>query len=76
MTNPQPPRPSQQAINDARWFKATASANGGCVEIAHINDDWTGVRDTKRPGGPVNLFPADAFRALIEGAKAGRLDRH
>lgn len=75
MTNPQPSTPDADEIANAKWFKAKASTQGACVEIAHINDEWSGIRDTKNPGGPVNIIEAEAFRAFIEGAKAGRFDR-
>lgn len=76
MSNPVPPLPSRKAIDGAAWLKATASTQGACVEVAHIDAEWTGIRDTKRPGGPVQIFSANAFEAFTDAAKAGRLNRN
>lgn len=76
MSNPLPPMPDQEALANARWFKAERSGNGGCVEVAHINNEWTGLRDTKRQGGPVHMFTTHEWGAFIDGAKNGDFDRN
>jgi hypothetical protein len=53
---------------DARWRKSSYSGGegGNCVEV---NDNFTAIRDSKNPDGPV---VTGNVRALIEAIKAGR----
>lgn len=60
-----------------RWTTSSYSNNGGaCVEIAMDLATLHGivpVRDSKNPGGPRLVLPADAFTAFVTGVKAGSL---
>lgn len=75
MSNPLPPEPDPDALENARWFKARRSNSGGCVEVAHVDRNWTGIRDSKQLNGPVHLFTKSAFTTFIEAAKNGEFDR-
>lgn len=48
--------------------------NGNCVEVAAAMVQ-VAMRDGKDPGGPVLRFPRGAWRAFVEGVKAGDYDR-
>ncbi|MFJ9609855.1 DUF397 domain-containing protein [Kitasatospora sp. NPDC101176] len=53
------------------WHKSTYSGQGGnCIE-AQARPMTTAVRDSKDPGGPVLLFPAEAWDSFLVGVKAG-----
>ncbi|MCX4749751.1 Scr1 family TA system antitoxin-like transcriptional regulator [Kitasatospora sp. NBC_01287] len=57
------------------WFKATYSGNNGgnCIETSHDlrPSGLVPVRDSKNPGGPALVFPADSFAGFIQGIKTG-----
>nr|WP_222623305.1 DUF397 domain-containing protein [Streptomyces armeniacus] len=56
----------------AAWRKSSYSGQGGdCVEIAD-GCGAVGVRDSARPGGPVVVFPAEAWGAFLARAVARR----
>jgi uncharacterized protein DUF397 len=61
-------------LSRARWRKAarSASANGGCVEIAGNLPGVTAIRDSKRPEDGAHVVDHAAFAAFIDDAKAGR----
>lgn len=57
-----------------RWQKSTySSSNGTCVELA---TDGTSayVRNSNRPEAGTLTLTADAWRELLDAAKAGALD--
>jgi hypothetical protein len=62
-----------------RWSKSSYSDNGGnCVEVAANLVSSRGlvpVRDSKNPGGPVLVFPADAFSTFVAAVARGEFDR-
>lgn len=52
---------------DPAWSKSSYSANNGtCVEVAFV-PGRVAARDSKNPDGPVLLFPASAWRAVLDG---------
>ncbi|GAB2536309.1 DUF397 domain-containing protein [Nocardia heshunensis] len=62
------------ARQGAQWYKSSRSANqDACVEVAHL-ESATGVRDSKNPGGPELMFPADQWTAFNAAVKSGRFD--
>ena len=67
--------PSSAELAQARWFKAQASNGGqGCVEVAHL-ENWTVVRDSKNPGGPIHCYTPHEWQCFLTGARAGEFDR-
>jgi hypothetical protein len=68
--------PTQEELDNASWFKSTRSQSAnGCVEVAHVNDDWTAVRDSKNLSGSAHLFTSFEWECFIDGAKRGEFDR-
>jgi hypothetical protein len=55
------------------WRKSSLSANGGCVEVACV-DEQIIVRDTKDRGGPTLEFNFHEWRAFIGGVHDGEFD--
>ncbi|MET8428304.1 DUF397 domain-containing protein [Nocardia sp. NPDC059091] len=59
----------------AQWYKSSRSASQeACVEVAHFGTE-TGVRDSKNPGGPELMFPADQWAIFNAAVKDGKFDR-
>jgi hypothetical protein len=54
------------------WRKSSYSSSQGdnCVEVATL-PGGIAVRDSKDPNGPILHFSADAWRAFLDGVKAG-----
>jgi hypothetical protein len=77
MTHPGklPPHPAPEELARAAWFKAVAS-NGSntCVEVAHL-ENWTVVRDSKDPDGPVHCYTPRAWARFLDGVRSGEFDR-
>jgi hypothetical protein len=70
-----PPYPTPGELAQAPWFKAAASNGGsGCVEVAHL-EQWTVVRDSKDPSGPVHCYTPHEWACFLTGARAGEFDR-
>jgi len=69
--------PTTPDLTDAPWHKSTYSGNqGGCVEVADLDDGRVAVRDTKHHGqGPTLIFTPHEWDMFILGAKAGEFDR-
>ena len=75
MNNLIPLPPTVKELADADWFKATRSNGGdGCVEVAHLAN-WTAVRDSKDPGGPVHLYTPHEWDCFLDGARNREFDR-
>jgi hypothetical protein len=73
--NQPPPAPSQKELAQARWTKAQASTgSNGCVEVAPL-PGWTAVRDSKTPGGPVQLYTPHEWECFLDGAAKGEFNR-
>lgn len=61
---------SQEVHRADGWIKATASAQGDCVEMRrHVGA--VEVRDSKDPHGPVLQFSGAQFAAWLGGAASG-----
>ncbi|MFH8587288.1 DUF397 domain-containing protein [Streptomyces celluloflavus] len=61
-------------LASAVWRKSSYSDGGAsnCVEFADGLPGAVPVRDSKNPGGPALLFPAEAWSAFISGVKTDR----
>ncbi|MDH6137154.1 hypothetical protein P3T37_006586 [Kitasatospora sp. MAA4] len=54
------------------WYKSSFSAQANdCVETGHLVAGGMAVRDSKDSAGPALIFPADAWRAFVDGVRAG-----
>jgi hypothetical protein len=58
------------------WRKSSFSGNGGgnCVEVGTGLPGKVAIRDTKRREDGMHVVSHEAFAALLDDAKAGRLD--
>ena len=75
MNHQLPPAPGPDELAQARWTKASKSDSAnGCVEVAQMTS-WTGVRDSKNPGGPVLLFTQQEWDCFVDGAAKGEFNR-
>jgi hypothetical protein len=59
-------------LSTAVWRKSTYSANGGCVEVAFVNDQ-VAVRDSKDRLGPVLVFTIPEWEAFTKGVQDQQL---
>lgn len=58
-----------------RWKKASHSrSNGECVEMAALDGETIGVRDSKDPDGAVLRFTREEMLAFVRGVHAGEFD--
>jgi hypothetical protein len=75
MSHPLPPKPEREELANATWFKASLSnGSSGCVQVAHLQE-WTALRDSKDPGGPVHLFSPHEWDCFLDGVRGGEFDR-
>ncbi|MGW7581226.1 DUF397 domain-containing protein [Kitasatospora sp. NPDC054768] len=60
------------AIPGREWRKSSYSAQANeCVETGRLILGGMAVRDSKDPGGPALVFPADAWSSFLSGVKSG-----
>jgi hypothetical protein len=75
MNDALPPVPDEAELTNASGFKSGRSnGSNGCVEVAHL-DKWTAVRDSKNPGGPVQMYTLHEWECFLDGARNGEFDR-
>ncbi|MBU3060945.1 DUF397 domain-containing protein [Nocardia sp. NEAU-G5] len=59
----------------AQWFKSSKSREtSACVEVAFLNEDHVGVRDSKNPTGPALIFAPAEWDAFTADVRDGGLD--
>ncbi|WP_459549036.1 DUF397 domain-containing protein [Nocardia sp. X0981] len=62
--------------SETRWFKSSYSGGSrDCVEVAFIEGDVVGVRDSKDRDGPALAFTPAAWAVFTASARSGRFDR-
>jgi hypothetical protein len=58
-------------LSEARWFKSSHSGGSQeCVEVAFIEGDAVGVRDSKDRGGPALSFTGAAWAAFTASVRS------
>ncbi|MEU0504351.1 DUF397 domain-containing protein [Nocardia sp. NPDC005998] len=63
-------------LSGARWFKSSRSGgNDNCVEVAFLDGDMVGVRDSKNPTGPALVFTPGEWQAFTAGVVDGEFER-
>ena len=73
------PTPSEGSAPDepsnARWVKAAASsANGGCLEVAFLDNGRVAIRDNEDLSNPPFVVSRHVWQCWIDGAKNGEFD--
>lgn len=63
----------RSAKDNPVWRKSSLSANGGCVEVACV-DEQVIVRDSKNKGGSILEFNFHEWKAFIDGVRDGEFD--
>lgn len=57
-------------LSGARWFTSSRSQAGQeCVEVAHLNENAVGVRDSKNPDGGALVFTPAEWDAFLSTAR-------
>lgn len=57
------------------WRKSHYSnACGSCVELAHLPDGQTAIRDSKNCHGPALIYPRAEITAFIQAIKIGEFE--
>ncbi|WP_083898106.1 DUF397 domain-containing protein [Nocardia vinacea] len=63
-------------LSGARWFKSSRSSGSqDCVEVAFLDGNVVGVRDSKNPAGPALVFTPAEWDAFTAGVNNGEFDR-
>ncbi|WP_030570326.1 DUF397 domain-containing protein [Streptomyces aureocirculatus] len=62
-------------LGTEEWCKPWSGSNGGaCFEVKQLPEGKVAIRQSTQPGGPALVFPGEAVRAFVEGAKGGDAD--
>lgn len=63
-------------LSAANWFKTSHSSGGAeCVEVAFLDGDMVGVRDSKNPTGPALVFTPTEWDTFTASITAGEFHR-
>ncbi|WP_433734236.1 DUF397 domain-containing protein [Nocardia sp. CA-129566] len=63
-------------LSRAEWRKsANSSASRECVEVAFLDADLVGVRDSKNPTGPALVFTTHEWNAFTAGLIDGEFSQ-
>ncbi|MGI5324846.1 DUF397 domain-containing protein [Actinomadura nitritigenes] len=60
---------------EPQWRTSNYTERQDCVELAALDTDSIGIRDSKDPAGPLLSMTRAGFEILIDRIKAGQLDR-
>lgn len=62
-------------VGELAWTRSSFSlSNGECVEMAALDGETIGVRDSKDPDGAVLRFTREEMLAFVRGVHAGEFD--
>jgi hypothetical protein len=56
------------------WRKSSHSANGNCVEVAHLPGGRVGVRDSKDQAGSVLILTRAQWGVFVRGVENREFD--
>ncbi|MFI7665958.1 DUF397 domain-containing protein [Nocardia sp. NPDC049526] len=63
-------------LSGVNWFKSSYSEGSAqCVEVAWLDRDRVGVRDSKNPTGPALIFTPGEWNAFTAGMQNGEFTR-
>ncbi|WP_225727131.1 MULTISPECIES: DUF397 domain-containing protein [unclassified Nocardia] len=63
-------------LSSAAWFKSSySSPSKDCVEVAFLDRNRVGVRDSKNPCGPALVLASDQWAAFVADIATGRFDQ-
>lgn len=63
-------------LSAANWFKSSHSSGGAeCVEVAFLDGNMIGVRDSTNPTGPALIFTPSEWDAFNTSVTAGKFNR-
>ncbi|TLF77308.1 DUF397 domain-containing protein [Nocardia cyriacigeorgica] len=63
-------------LSNAVWRKSTRSSGSKeCVEVAFVDGNHVGVRDSKNPTGPALVFAPTAWNAFTTALSSGKFGR-
>lgn len=63
-------------LSGATWFKSTHSESSGqCVEVAFLDSDMVGVRDSKNPTARALVFTPGEWAAFTAGVVDGEFEQ-
>ncbi|MEU0501738.1 DUF397 domain-containing protein [Nocardia sp. NPDC005998] len=63
-------------LTDAQWFKSSRSGSAGeCVQVAWLEADHVGVRDSKNPTDPALIFTPGEWATFTTNVHAGNFHR-
>ena len=54
-----------------QWIRSSACESGGCIEVADVDQEIVGIRDSKRSDSPVLEFTPAQWRAFSDGMLRG-----
>lgn len=58
-------------MTEPTWSKSRRCDTSACVEVAELNEDTIGVRDSTLPDGTVLTFSKAMWLDFLRGARAG-----
>ncbi|MEU5959224.1 DUF397 domain-containing protein [Streptomyces sp. NPDC047525] len=63
---------SPEFLPDLDWFKSSASsANGGCLEVAFMDDGRVALRDNENLTNPPFVVSRHVWECFLDGATKG-----
>lgn len=72
MTGTTPARPSVEELSGLDWFKSSASsAQGGCLEVAFLEDGRVALRDNEDLTNPPFVVTRHVWNCFLDGAEKG-----